>query len=326
MSFEYPNAVVKGKKGKLMSNQQIEQLARAESISGVRDILGETKYEEKIEHKNKYKGFERALREIEMKEEFRLLELSPTSLEPVLESYVKRWDFQNFKKALSEFFFDREYKYIETPDTDKEILNSISQSVSLQDLEDIIDQSDYPNIGEIINESDDKCEIFKNASTLINIEYYTNLMERAQERGASIEEYFGMKMDIKNIETILRAIKRDTPRDNVNQNLLPPYKVSSDIIDRVLRSESLKESYSILEETKYGDVISEEDNLTKIKNKLRKMFKDFSKKLYLNEALGPGVILGYLTLMRSEIQNLKKIFRYKTADRSNEELNEILVT
>lgn len=326
MSFDYPNAIVKGKKGKLIPQEQIKTLAKSRTIEDVKDILGDTAYGRKIEHKTKYKEMDRALREIEMKEEFNLLKLSPPPLKDLFKSQVNKWNLSNFKKALSKSLFDRKYKYFEIPNLKKDILETIAQTVSLQDLEDIIKQSKYPDLGEIIDKSENKHEILSESSKLLEKKYHKNLMEKAQEQGGTIEEYFGTKMDIKNIETILRAVKQDIPREIVEENLVPYFEVDSNKIDRMLRNETIEETLKVIKDTKYGKAIEEKKDLSIIKTEMRKMFKNYSKKIYLNEVLGAGVLLGYLTLKKFEIKNLRKILRFKTANRSEEELIEILVT
>ncbi|RZN60548.1 MAG: hypothetical protein EF811_06455 [Methanonatronarchaeia archaeon] len=341
-SLDFSLGRVRAKKAKLISPQKLTEIAQTDTVSEAIEMLKDTEYSKNISKDEDYFDVDRELMNHLVDEEQNIAKYSPEILKKVFKEYLNRWDVQNLKVALRAIREDGDYEeyLIPTDTTLYSLIDDIAQSESYQEAAEILKDTEYEYLSQILREIDDEKGLLE-PEVQLDLRLYENIMNSVtrsdtrikkyfEKHNANIEKYFGLLVDKVNVETVLRSIRDEMDPAEIEPFLITPYKIDMDILMKMAEYEELGEAVKELEDT-YFDVLVELSDcdcpevVEKAGVKLTKLQKEKAMEIYRAEPLGPGTILGYIALKRIEIQNLRKIFTYKNSGWGYEEISEVLV-
>ncbi|WGI17452.1 V-type ATPase subunit [Methanonatronarchaeum sp. AMET-Sl] len=342
-SLDFSLGRVRAKKAKLISPQKMTEIAQTDTVSEAIEMLKDTEYSENISKDEDYFDVDRELCNHLLKEENNIAKYSPEILKKVFREYMNRWDVQNLKVALRAIK-DKDHDYREfLIETDTELYNlidDIAKSMDYKEAAEKLKKTEYSFLVPILQEIDEQEDLLE-PEVLLDLKLYENIMNKVkrsdtrikkyfEKHDKNIERYFGLLVDRVNVETVLRSIRDEMDPEEIEQFLIEPYKIDIEILLTMAEYDELGKAVQELKETYFEPLTELKDCecpevVEKASIKLDKILKKTAMEIYRDEPLGPGVILGYLALKRIEVQNLRKIFTYKNAGLSYEEISEVLV-
>ena len=208
--YTYPNARIRAKIGKILSDKQISELAETESLEEVKNYLrGHRDYAKYID---KY-PIEQAL-DANLAESYdTLAKIAPKTLKPTLDIMLDQWDIKNIKSVL----IAKEAKLNEEETREllvpygvlKDDQDKMIEADSVQELIVALEGTPYAKVLE------DALPDYNENKTLLTLEsaldnyYYERLLVKSSsqedENTRMLHSYVGTKIDIAILKIILRA-------------------------------------------------------------------------------------------------------------------------
>jgi vacuolar-type H+-ATPase subunit C/Vma6 len=171
------------------------------------------------------------------------------------------------------------------------------------------------------------------AEAKLDGEYYKSLSDITEsiKDGLILSKAFGIIVDMKNLQVILRAIVTETGSRVANYTISSGYMVSSDTIKDLLALK-LNDVPSRLANTQYGNVVEEvvtsydeTKNIAVIDQVIEKHKFRLIEEMLSPRVLTPIMAAWYLILKEVEIQNLRLILKAMFDNISVEETRNYLV-
>ncbi len=332
-SYAYPNARVKVKRGRLLSNSLMNNLIEASGVSDCIGVLENTEYSETLRGLTEVKEIDKALLEHQAKNENHLTKIAPENLANVLEEYLKKWDIFNLKNSLRAILNNKEYDVIPFGNLKKSKLKNLSSSATIEEYISKLSGTEYEFIQDKVTEFDPSKRGLLPIELELDKYYNEKLLKESKGNEETVKEFFGTKVDIKVIKLVLRLVMDKIPKEESEELTdIPVFRINDSTIQKILDSESISNAISSLSNTPYSQLtekmtqVEKKSSLQPITHSLQTYQKEYSKKIYKREALGPGVILGYLGMKQNEIQNIRKITTLKEYNWKEEDIRRIVVS
>lgn len=322
--YTYPDARVRAKLGKLLSDKQIGELAESESSDEVVNFLrGQKDYAEVVD---KY-PLEQAL-DVNLAESYDLLaRIAPGDLKPTFDLLLDQWDIKNIKSIL----IAREAKLNE--EETRELLVPYGELTDRQDklleadtVQDLIAELDGTPYARIL---EDVLPDYNENNTLLTLEsaldkyYYERLLvkssSQADDNTRMLHSYIGTQIDIDIIKIILRA-----KSDGLTHDQIKPYVIESGYqlrdwkVKELLESEDMNSLLSSIESSTYGSIIAsnipeynQNESITIFDEALDQHIRTMADNISKKKPFGVGPIVGFMNKKEIEIKNLKIIARSK---------------
>lgn len=315
LSYGFSNSIIKAKKGRLLKDPEIQSLIQSDSISEAVSVLDNTVYGDALYGETQYKEIDKALLHNLVDVELDVRKYAPEPLQEVIDLYLKRWEVQNIKIALRIVKSNRSNfreKYFPYETKSLQIIESAANSENLQEAGKILAETEYSFLEDVLQKD---TEELLEPELRLDRYYYTNLMKEIKDKERTIKDFFGIQIDEKNLKTALRAVIDDLDEEDIQEFILPPYKLSIEVIEEIISSEDLSSALTPLESTYLKDLanlkLEQKKTTLPLNLEIKRILRDMAKEIYRKETLGPGVILGFLLIKKYEIENLRKIFAYK---------------
>ncbi|OKY78113.1 MAG: Archaeal/vacuolar-type H+-ATPase subunit C [Candidatus Methanohalarchaeum thermophilum] len=329
MGYEYTNANLKGKKRKLLKENEFSNLVRASDLPEIKDILSDTNYSKYLRDRTKFKEFDGALNRYLIDVEYKLSEMVPEEIAEVFRAYMQRWDYKNYKRAITLILKDKEIKkdkLIDAPTGDSiERIEEWTNVESERELKKGFSGTKFDLLSKILEESESREDaIFKGRLAFEKL-FQEKILEAIEGKPEPVRQFFGTRIDFRNIKVIIRLKEEDLDRSEILDLLLPTYQIQEQKIKEMINKENREDILRELDHSFYESLVKAED-LDAMDLIFEKSLKKYAKRLFLRDVLGPGVVIAYYCLKSLEVSNLKKILAGKTADWSVEEISNFIVT
>ncbi|MEM3373596.1 MAG: V-type ATPase subunit [Candidatus Woesearchaeota archaeon] len=332
----YTYARVSAMKGLLLKKNDYEKLLKLE-LNEIIKFLQEGTYSNEInELALKYQGLkliERALNKNLSKILTKIRQISDIEIQPLIDMYLKRYDYYNIKTLLRAKYSNLNFEEIEDLLIPVSSLNknNLKKLYQKQIINILVDSKLLPN--SIAKEEISKYENTKDLSSIENtldFFYYKSTLQLSQkipEEGKLFKEFFEHEISIYNLKLILKKIAFELDKREIEKYIINGSKIFSiQQIKNLINSQSYESFYNEFKKTYYGKFIDfkEKDLL-----KYEVLFENFLLKkrnlLSHQHPLTVDTILGFMFQKETEVKNLKVIVKSKSLQLESDYVEKLLV-
>lgn len=311
--YPYMYARVSAKKAKLLDEQDYEQLLKMEPNEIARK-LGEGEYKQDIDELgSKHDGVE--LVELALMRNVSrmmgdLIDISPESLDHVIESYLRRFDILSLKRLLRWKKGDGQREDLQ------DMLYPVG-SYTVEELEELSERS-FGQILSSIEFPDAKVDyqsFIEEGDNIKKIErdleraYYTELRQVAESLNSKwFSEFVEKEIEYEDLKISLRLKKYGLEREEIEEWLIGDEPIGC--VERVLNSRDLEEAIEEVEDCE--DIIFENGkNIEEVEHTLEVERYASGVRALHSEPLGLTSIFGYIVAKMVEVKNLRMLIRAK---------------
>lgn len=318
--YPYMFARVSAKKKKLLDRNDYESLWKMQP-NGIARKLEEGDYKEDInELGSDHEGVE--LVELALVRNLsrtmsHLAEISPDSLKPVLNAYLRRYDILSFKRLLRWKKGGGENNIdsflIPVGDYSFEDFKELSE----QSFEEICNAIDFPEAGvdyqSVVDPEADLREIERE----LDRQYYRELKQVSDTIGSQwFDRFVNQELEYENLKIALRLKKYGLEEDEIREWLVTDE--FTDTLKQIIESEDLEEAIEVVRDSGKAEVNGDQ-TLEDIEHSLEvARLKRALRNLHI-EPLGATSILGYVIAKIIEVKNLRMLIRAKETGIQNME-------
>jgi V/A-type H+-transporting ATPase subunit C len=310
--YPYMYARVSAKKKKLLDRNDYESLWKMQP-NGIARKLEEGDYKEDInELGSDHEGVE--LVELALVRNLsrtmsHLAEISPESLKPVLDAYLRRYDILSFKRLLrwkkGGGENDIDSFLIPVGDYSYEDFKELSE----ESFEDICKAIEFPEAGvdyqSVVDPEADLREIERE----LDIQYYRELKQVSDTVGSKwFDRFVDQELEYENLKIALRLKKYGLDRDKIREWLVTDEFTNTS--EQIIEAEDLGKAIEVVRDSGKAEVNGDQ-TLEDIEHSLEvARLKRALRNLHI-EPLGATSILGYVIAKIIEVKNLRMLIRAK---------------
>ncbi|MFT4892770.1 MAG: V/A-type H+-transporting ATPase subunit C [Candidatus Nanohaloarchaea archaeon] len=318
--YPYMYARVSAKKAKLLEDSDYQQLIKMEPNEIARK-LQEGGYKKDIDELGvEHDGVELvelALMRNVSRTMADLIDISPDSLDPVINSFLRRYDILSLKRLLrwkkggekgdiQDLLVPvGQYTIEEMEDLAEKTFEEICRSIEFKDSE-----VDYQSF---IEGTDDIREIERN----LDRAYYTEMRKTADSLGNMwFKKFIKKEIEYEDLKIALRLKKYGLKREEIEEWLVSDRRTKC--VERVLEASDLEEAIAEVEECE-GIEFRNGKNIEDVEHTLEiERLKSAFRTLH-TEPLGLTSVFGYIVAKMVEVKNLRMLIRAKETDIQNQE-------
>ncbi len=336
--YGYLNARVRAMSSALFKNEDYQKLLELDNIKDIFSFLQDSGYGSDLDEAEKKYGavmpqievYERGLEKNFHRILNKLRLMLDGEARTLFDLLLGKWDVQNIKVIL------RGKHYRLTPpliikdltfsgNLTRETLELLAQA---ENVNAVIDQLiewgvKYVNpLKEVCKQPVGGRRLLQDMERVLDKSYYAELLKRSKKKRRNfkiVHELVTEEIDKLNIMTALRLVKAQVPLEEGKDYFIPGgHKVQVKQYLRLLESETLEDAFDYLKKLTYQTVLETRCKLyEKIKDVSvfeRSLEEHLAKRLYRvyrQDMLGFGVIMGYLRFKFDELLNLRIIGRAK---------------
>lgn len=337
--YPFFTAYLKGEEARLVTSNHINRMSKVASIQDILGIISDTDIGSYLEEspgetfadldEHLWMYFSDCLERVEW------FKPVPADMLKILRAYAVKYDVLNIKAALPGISTGRQIRKIPVGVIyNSGLLDELSRAENVNSIIEVLTRCELEEYASVLEEykTDEGAKSKLLAEARLDGEYYKNLLNMTKDiiDGTMLSKAFGIIIDMKNLQVLLRAIIAGIgpevaeyiinggymlPSEAINELL--PLKLS-DIPDRVeyLYRDMAEEVVSSYDRTKSVTVV--EEIIEKHKFKL-------VKEILSPRVLSPLVIAWYLILKEVEIRNLRLILKAMFDNIPVEEIRNCLV-
>lgn len=318
--YPYMYARISAKKAKLLDQRDYDKLLKMEPNEIARN-LEEGEYKKEMnELGSDYEGvrlIELALARNLSNTLSKIAEISPKSVQKILEAYLRRYDILSIKRILR-------WKKEGGNGSIKEMLTPVT-GYTFEELTELLDKDFEEIVDSIQFESAniDYQDYLEEETELKDIEkaldeaYYAELQQIANKTGnKQFKQFIEEEIEYEKIKIILRLKRYNIEREEIEERLIEP--IQTEIIEELLTAKDIEEAIKILKENEKAN-ITNGDNLEDIEHALEVKRLEKALQTLQKDPLGLTSIIGYIVAKTTEIQNLRMLIRAKETGIQNQE-------
>ncbi|PSG99929.1 MAG: hypothetical protein BRC28_02120 [Nanohaloarchaea archaeon SW_4_43_9] len=317
--YPYMYARVSAKRAKLLDESNYNQLIKMEPNEIARK-LQEGSYKKDIDELGvKYDGVELvelALMRNVSRTMANLIDISPDSLDPVINAFLRRYDILSLKRLLR-------WKKGEEKGEVKDLLVPVAQ-YTVEDMEELSEKS-FEEICKSIEFSDSNVKyqsFIEDTGDVRKVErdldraYYTEMTELADSIGMWFQKFIRKEIECENLKIILRLKKYGLEKEKIKDWLISEPETTC--VRKTLQASDLKDAISEVE--KCEDIqFRDYKNLEQVEQTLEvERLKSAFRTLH-TEPLGITSVFGYIVAKMVEVKNLRMLIRAKETGIQNQE-------
>ena len=322
-----------------MTSDHINRMSKVSSIQDILEIIRETdigsylegvpikSFDDVDEHVWMY--FNECLQRLEW------FKPVPADILKILKTYIVKYDVLNIKAVLQAVSTDKKAKLIPMGLIHNHgLLDELSSAEDVDSIIKLLTRCRLGSYAFILEDykTDGGAESRLLTEARLNGEYYKNLLDMARDTidGSILSKAFGIMVDMKNLQVVLRAIIMDTGPEAAKYIINGGYMISNETIKELL---SLKLSdvpgrVEYLYQDMAEDVVSSYDrtkSIAVVEEIIEKHKFRLSKEILSPRVLSPLVFGWYLILKELEIRNLRLILKAMFDNIPIEEIKSCLV-
>ncbi|MCJ7429342.1 MAG: ATP synthase A1 subunit C [Candidatus Nanohaloarchaeota archaeon QJJ-5] len=329
-SYPYVNARVRAMRSKLLSSNDYRK-AMNMSLAEINEFLQQQDYRDEInEYASDHDGadlLEIALRQNLANTYQKLIEISPETVETLLQAYFQKFDVENIKtivrKKLNEKHADIDPLLIPTDRFDDDALRRL-QDMSVEEILQEVKLGAQEPLSVDIDEPDDLAAIEHE----LDRRYYSSLQETADRLpsdGKLFKEFLGLELERRNIGLILRMQRQGYDETTIRDNLITMLdQHDTSLIEELLEAEDYEAAIEHLKTEDIGQFITNDD-LPQVERALDRYKLDRGTTMLHKHPLSINPILGYMISKEAEIENLRIIMQAKRTGLGNEFIEDNII-
>jgi ATP synthase A1 C subunit len=330
--FDYGNPRLRAMKARLLTAHDLESMAASTSLEALIAALSKTPYQEKIKealsHAHGIECIQLALRLDLLKLSALLQTYYPGKAAEAIETLLWNYDIQNIKAILRGLTLmlptvDILSALLPAGVIPESILHRLAHSANLDEALSTIVTLQLPFSSSILKTiSTQDTSDPKTLEAALENWYFTYALkqtDRASREDAKIlRQYFQSQADHINLSLVLRMVGNPLQAERLEQKLnelmIHSGSLSLDFLKDLLRQENLDQAVALCDKTAYYSALQTglrnselSGKRSQMEDALRLSILNWAVKLIPDHPLGIGVPLGYLTLKRNEVRNLRWI-------------------
>jgi V/A-type H+-transporting ATPase subunit C len=337
--YAYPNARVRARMGRLLSEKQLSEIIEADDLEEVKNYLrGLPEYAKYVDQY----PLEKAL-DAQLAETYDMLaKITPGGIKPIFKVLLQKWDITNIKSIIiaKEAGLSRN----ETADLlvpFGELNESMDKLLDTKSITDIITGLEGTAYARVL---DDALPAYQNTGMILPLEasldkyFLDNLLTASsnpeEESTRILHSYIGAQVDATNLSIILRSKVEGLKYEDINDYIIPKgYQIREWKLKDLMEAEDVGGVISSLEGTEYAQVLADSlaeytktGSVAPLEAALDQQIRKTAKTLSMKIPFGIGPIIGYLNKKDKEIRNLKVIARAKReVGFPNSQIKEMLI-
>ncbi len=330
--FDYGNPRLRAMKSRLLTARDLESMAASTSLEALIAALSKTPYQEKIKealsHAHGIECVQLALRLDLLKLTSLLQTYYPGKAGDAIETLLWNYDIQNLKAILRGLTLmlpteDILSALLPAGVISEPVLHRLAHCANTGEALNTIVTLQLPFTSAILKSINTQ-EISEPKTLEAALEnwYFTYALERtdrvAREDAKILRQYFQTQADHINLSLVLRMVGNPVQVEHLEQKLeglmVHSGSLSLKFLKELLKQESLDQAVEFCSKTAYYSALQTGLQNSKLSGKrspmedaLRLSLLKWAVKLIPDHPLGIGVPLGYLTLKRNEVRNLRWI-------------------
>nr|AGF93546.1 V-type ATP synthase subunit C [uncultured organism] len=330
-------------KGKLKENDKLDSLIQTQNLQSFISLLNETDYASYLENSETEPiQIEWALKAGLADACTKIYSIAPENVSNIFQELGKIVTIENINILLSSKFVKKSGEDIEERLLPEEFLSEevYEKVLKAEDLDKALAAFEETEYWEAINEVLSEVEEEQNLLPLwtrVEQKFWEDAIRKAQNSSAKgsevIREAIGMKIDIMNILTVLRCLNQNTEAKEIEKNHIPIYsKIEGDNLERTMEMEDVKEAVVNLEDSYYGEKLSEalEDyrktgSIYSFEKSLYEFFIKKMRTMSIQNSAGAGPLTAFFFRKRMEVRNLITITNGISENLSSEKINGKLI-
>lgn len=343
-AYAYTNARVNAMKGSLKREDKLNPLIQTQSVQNFLSMLKDTAYATHLENVDPEPlQIEQAFHEQLADSYEKVASIAPEDVRKIYRKMEKIIEIENIKIILTNKFVNTPQEEIEEKLLPQRFLSEevYNKAIKAQSFEKALAAFEETEYWEPINEIMSEVQETENLLLLwskLEQKHWEEIRKTAQNSSAKgsevVKEAIGMKIDIMNILTVLRCTNQNTGPDEIEKLLVPTYaKIDKEILTRAMEAEDVEEAAMALEDTYYGDIISEKiteygntNSVFVFEKALKEFFLTKLRTLSIQNYAETGPLTAFFYQKRAEINNLTTIVNGISEGLNSEEISEKLIT
>ena len=338
--YPFLSAYLKGEEARLVTSNHINRMSKVSSIQDVLEIIKGTDvggyldgvlvgtFDDLDEHLWMY--FDACLGRVEW------FKPVPADILKILKTYTVKYDVLNIKAALQGISTGKQARRIPIGIIHNYgLFDELSSAENVDGIIEILTRCKLRNYASVLEE----CKIDGGAKSRLlaearlDGEYYKNLLNMTKDvvDGVILSKAFGIIIDMKNLQVMLRAIITGIGPEAAEYTISGGYMIS-DAVVKDLISLKLTDIPGRLENTQYSKVVEEvvssydrTKSIAVVDEIIEKHKFRLSKEILSPRVLSPLMIAWYLILKEVEIRNLRLILKAMFDNISVKEIKNCLV-
>lgn len=247
-----------------------------------------------------------------------LTEISPESLKPVLNAYLRRYDIMSFKRLLRwkkggeknnihDFLLPvGRYSMEDFKELSEKSFEEICEEIKFPDSE-----IDYQSV---IDPEADIREIERE----LDRQYYRELQQVSDTVGSQwFDRFVNQELEYENLKVALRLKKYGVDQEQIREWLVTDEVTST--LEQVIEAESLEEAIKVVKDSGKIEEVNGDNSLEEIEHSLEVARLNRALRNLHIEPLGATSILGYIIAKITEVKNLRMLIRAKETGIQNME-------
>jgi len=338
-TYAYPNARVRARIGRLLSEKQLSEIIEADTIEEAKNYLrGLPEYAKYVD---KY-PLEKAL-DTELAGTYdTLAKIVPEEIKPIFKVLLQKWDVANIKSliiAKAAGLSRKETADLLVPFGElSELMDKLLDAKNVTDVINGLENTPYARV------LDDALSTYQNTGMILPLEasldryFMKNLITSAsnstEESAIILHSYIGAQVDATNLSIILRSKAEGLKYEDMKDYIIPKgYMIREWKLKYLMEAEDVGGVISSLEGTEYAQILADSmveytktGSIAPFEAALDRQIRKIAKTLSMKIPLGAGPIISYMNRKDKEIRNLKIITRAKReAGFPNSKIKEMLI-
>jgi len=341
--YAYTNARVSAMKGELKENDKLDPLVQTQNLQSFISLLNETDYASYLDNSDAEPiQVEWALKASLADTCTKIYSIAPENVSNIFQELGKIVTVENIKILLSSKFVKKSSEEIEErlfPEQflPEDVYEKVLKSENLDEALAAFEETEYwGSINEVLSEVEESKNLLP-LWTKIEQKFWEDAIRKARNSSAKgskvIREAIGMKIDIMNILTVLRCLNQNTNAKKIEKNHIPIYsKIGEEDLERAMEMEGVKEAVVNLEDSYYGEKLSEgleeyrkTGSVYSFEKSLYEFFIKNMRTMSIQNSAGAGPLTAFFFRKRIEVRNLITIANGISEDLPSEKINESLI-
>lgn len=337
--YPFLSAYLKGEEARLVTSNHIDRMSKVSSVRDIFGIIKETDiggyldgelietFDDLDEHLWLY--FSECLERIEW------FKPVPTDILKILKAYTVKYDVLNIKAAVQGISSGKQARRIPIGVIHNYgLLDELFGAENVDDIIELLTKCQLGNYASILEEGkiDEGVKPGFLAEAGLDGEYYQNLLNMTRDimDGAILAKVFGILIDLKNLQVMLRAIIMGRGTDAAKDIINGGYILSSEAIKELLplKLSDIPGRVEYLYQDMAEEVVSSYDrtkSVTVVGEIIEKCKFRLIKEILSPRVLSPLMIAWYLILKEVEIRNLRLTLKAMFDNIPIEEIRNYLV-
>jgi len=337
--YPFLSAYLKGEEARLVTSDHINRMSKVSSIQDVLEVIKETDigsylegvlietFDDLDEHLWMY--FSECLERVEW------FKPVPADILKILKTYIVKYDILNIKATLQGISTNEQTRKIPIGVIHNYgLLDELSGAENVDGIIELLTKCKLGNYASVLEECKIDGEVKSRllAEARLDEEYYKNLLNMTKDiiDGAILSKAFGIIIDTKNLQVMLRAIITGIGPEAAKYIINGGYMLSSEAIKELLplKLSDMPGRVAYLYQNMAEEVVSSYDkakSIAVVDEIIEKHKFKLSQEILSPRVLSPLMIAWYLILKEVEIRNLRLILKAMFDNIPVEEIRNYLV-